>query len=226
MNRTVAILLLAVGVLSAADLKPTKEMAVMNVSATDFEGRSQKNKELHFKGQQTGKELHLVTDANGVVSTYIPKGDKYTISCEGITGSFVCGETPFISPKAGSGSVNVEFEDTKFELKGVTFETGKSELRPGSFEILNSTVKGLQKFDSVKVEIQGHTDNVGGEEYNMKLSQDRANAVRDYLVSKGIKAERISAVGYGYSSPRADNDSESGRAQNRRIEISIVSGAR
>lgn len=206
----------------ASDLKPTRDLAVMNINASDFEGHAQKNKDLLFKGQKNGKQIKTTTDSQGQASLHIPKGDTYTIECEGITGSFSCGETPFIPLKAGTGVVNVEFEDTKFELKGVTFETGKADLKTSSYGILNNTVKGLQKFDSVKVEIEGHTDNVGGEEYNMKLSQDRANSVRDYLVGKGIQAERISAVGYGYSSPRADNESESGRAQNRRIEIRIL----
>jgi len=206
----------------ASDLKPTKDLAVMNVVATDFDGYAQKNKELLFKGQKSGKELQVRTDARGEASTHIPKGDTYTILCEGITGSFECGSTPFIPLKAGTGSVNVQFEDTKFELKDVNFETGKSELKPSSYGILNSTVKGLQKYDTVRVEIEGHTDNVGGEEYNLKLSQDRANSVRTYLVSKGIKPERITAVGYGYSRPRANNESEEGRAQNRRIEIRVL----
>jgi outer membrane protein OmpA-like peptidoglycan-associated protein len=225
MKRVLALAFALLSVPFASDLKPTKDLAVMNITATDFEGHAQKHKELLFKGQQNGKEIQVVTDARGEASTHIPKGDTYTVLCEGITGSFECGATPFIPLKAGTGAVNVEFEDTKFDLKGVTFETGKSELKPASYGILNSTVKGLQKFDSVKVEIEGHTDNVGGEEYNIKLSQDRANSVRAYLVGKGIKADRITAVGYGYSSPRADNDSEAGRAQNRRIEIRIVNVA-
>lgn len=218
-----AILMLSLAsAIVAADLKPTKDLAVMKVNAFDFEGRAQKHKELVFKGQKNGKEIRVNTNAQGEVATHIPKGDTYTILCEGITGSFECGQTPYIPVKAGTGSVNVEYEDTRFELKGVTFETGKSELKSTSYDILNSTVKGLQKFDSVKVEIEGHTDNVGGEEYNMKLSQDRANSVREYLIGKGIVADRITAVGYGYSNPKASNESESGRAQNRRIEIRIV----
>ena len=204
-----------------AELKPTQELAVMKVNAADFDGKAQKHKELLFKGQKTGKEVRVTTDAQGQAATYIPKGDTYTIQCEGIAGSFQCGETPFISLKAGTGSVNVEYEDTRFELKGVTFETGKSDLKSTSFAILNEAARGLQKLDTVQVEISGHTDNVGGEAYNLKLSQDRADAVRDYLVGKGVKASRITSVGYGYSSPRADNETEEGRAQNRRIEISI-----
>jgi len=93
---------------------------------------------------------------------------------------------------------------------------------PNSTKILEATVKGLQKFDSVKVEISGHTDNVGSLEFNEKLSQARADAVRNYLIRKGIAEDRIVAVGYGYSRPRGDNRTEQGRAMNRRIEISII----
>ena len=74
----------------------------------------------------------------------------------------------------------------------------------------------------MEVEIEGHTDNVGTDAMNQKLSNDRAKAVRDYLVSKSISSKRLKTVGYGKSKPIASNDSEEGRAQNRRVEFTIL----
>ena len=75
----------------------------------------------------------------------------------------------------------------------------------------------------MKIELSSHTDNKGAEKYNLELSQRRSQSVLDYLVSKGIKANRLQAVGYGFSVPIASNDTEPGRQMNRRTEIKIVS---
>jgi OOP family OmpA-OmpF porin len=75
----------------------------------------------------------------------------------------------------------------------------------------------------VVVEVAGHTDSVGSEEYNMGLSDRRANSVKDYLISQGITATRLTARGYGESQPVASNDTDAGRAQNRRVELIVLS---
>ena len=72
------------------------------------------------------------------------------------------------------------------------------------------------------IEVEGHTDNVGKAEVNKKLSQKRADAVKDYLIKKGIEADRLSAIGYGSEQPIADNKTKEGRAQNRRVEFKIT----
>ena len=72
------------------------------------------------------------------------------------------------------------------------------------------------------IEIQGHTDNVGTEESNLKLSQDRADAVKKYLVNKGIVSDRITSIGYGQSVPIADNNTEEGKAKNRRTSLKVI----
>lgn len=109
-------------------------------------------------------------------------------------------------------------------VKGILFETGKSEIRPKSFKVLNQAVEIFKKYPSIRVEIQGHTDDRGRESYNQQLSEARAEAVREYLVAQGIDESRISSKGFGPSSPVASNKSKSGRAQNRRIEFQIVQG--
>jgi OOP family OmpA-OmpF porin len=107
-------------------------------------------------------------------------------------------------------------------LNNIFFETGKSELKPESFPELNGVVDFLSKNNAVEILISGHTDNIGKDEANLTLSENRAKAVVDYLISKGISNERLSNKGFGESVPVASNDTEEGRAQNRRVEFTIV----
>jgi OOP family OmpA-OmpF porin len=101
----------------------------------------------------------------------------------------------------------------------ITFDTGKATIKDESMPIIEQMVELMQTSPDLKVEIQGHTDNVGTPEANMKLSQERADAVKKALVERGIAADRMSAVGYGDTKPVADNSTEEGRAQNRRVEL-------
>jgi outer membrane protein OmpA-like peptidoglycan-associated protein len=107
-------------------------------------------------------------------------------------------------------------------IKGIQFDTGKSTIKPVSRTTLDETVAVLAKYPSVLVEISGHTDDRGERDKNLTLSQDRANAVRDYLVSKGIDTARIRTRGAGPDEPIDDNKKKSGRTKNRRIEFKII----
>ncbi len=106
----------------------------------------------------------------------------------------------------------------RFVLKGVNFDTAKANIRPESFPRLDGVVEYMRHKKSARIEISGHTDNMGNPKANKVLSDKRAKSCRDYLVSKGIEASRIEAVGYGDERPIASNDSEEGRQKNRRIE--------
>src|SRR3989339_657741 len=104
-------------------------------------------------------------------------------------------------------------------LEGITFETNKSDITPESEKVLMGALKTLQTHSDIEVEISGHTDNVGSNISNQKLSQRRAEAVKAWLVTKGISAGRISAVGHGEESPRVANDTSENKRLNRRIEF-------
>ncbi len=117
----------------------------------------------------------------------------------------------------------VEVKKEKIEIKQqVHFATAKFRVLPDSFPLLNQVAQVLNDFPKMRVSIEGHTDNVGGEASNMRLSQRRAEAVRDYLVSKGISPERLEAIGYGPTKPLASNKTVRGKAKNRRTEFRIV----
>lgn len=106
-------------------------------------------------------------------------------------------------------------------IRGITFAFGSAKISPQSRPILDETVKLLNKYPSMHLTIEGHTDNVGTPEKNQALSQARAEAVRDYLKKKGIEADRLDARGYGDSQPVDSNKTVKGRAANRRIEFKI-----
>lgn len=224
MNRIICLAALcAFSFAVSKDLTPNKTHAVLNISYTNFDDVPQRNKTLTFVGEKNPKtKIFVKTNGYGEVSFLVPRLDSYRILCESLTGPFECGKTPYVSPKASYGSVNVAFDDTRAEIEGISFKAGSAELVPSSLSTLDKTIAALKKNSKAKVEIEGHTSSEGGEEYNQKLSEDRANSVRAYMIKKGIAQDRVTAVGYGYSRPKASNDTEAGRKQNRRIEVRIT----
>ena len=126
-----------------------------------------------------------------------------------------CPGTETNKPVDGNGCV----VETVIRLNGVQFELNSSVLKKGTVAALNDAVQTLRNNPSVAVEVAGHTDSSGEAKYNQWLSQRRAEAVRTYLMNKGIDGERITAVGYGESQPEFDNATREGRKANRRVEL-------
>jgi outer membrane protein OmpA-like peptidoglycan-associated protein len=110
----------------------------------------------------------------------------------------------------------------KIVLRGVNFDFDKSTIRPDARSILDEAVRTLQDEPSIHVSVEGHTDAIGTDAYNQRLSERRARAVADYLAAGGIARSRMSTSGYGESKPVASNTTDDGRAQNRRVELRIV----
>jgi outer membrane protein OmpA-like peptidoglycan-associated protein len=134
--------------------------------------------------------------------------------------------TEFGAPPDGCprkyGLVDVSKEKIAIRQQ-VKFAPSKFKVLPASFKLLNQVTQVMNDFPKMRVSIEGHTDNVGSESANMKLSQRRAEAVRDYLVAKGVSPSRLQAIGYGPTKPIASNKTAKGKAQNRRTEFRIVS---
>ena len=118
--------------------------------------------------------------------------------------------------------VPAEFADLAGILKGINFDSDKDKIKPDSKPILDRAVKVLKKYPQVRIEISGHTDSRGEYEHNVDLSQRRAESVKQYLIDDGIAAERIETRGAGPNEPVADNETSDGRAENRRIEVKIL----
>jgi OmpA-OmpF porin, OOP family len=107
-------------------------------------------------------------------------------------------------------------------LKGLSFDTAKWNIKPHEYPLLDNIIRILKNNPSMKLEIQGHTDNRGSGGFNRELSEKRARAVMEYFVKKGISSDRLSAVGYGFSRPAATNTTAEGRSMNRRVELKPI----
>jgi outer membrane protein OmpA-like peptidoglycan-associated protein len=154
----------------------------------------------------------------GKFYSYLAKADNYlpvseNVDARELTETFTIEKNLMLVP--------IEVGQT-IRLNNIFFDFGKSTLRQESNEELNNVVNLLNNNPKMEIEIAGHTDNIGSDAANMKLSDDRANAVRSYIVSKGINASRITAKGYGETKPVATNDTDEGRQINRRVEFTIM----
>ena len=118
--------------------------------------------------------------------------------------------------------IPVEVKKFTGVIEGINYKTGSAEILPGSYSILDRAVKVLQDFPDVNIEISGHTDSRGKADYNRDLSQRRADSVKNYFISRGIDAKRLTSIGYGMDRPIADNRTQSGRGRNRRTEFRLI----
>ena len=109
-------------------------------------------------------------------------------------------------------------------MSDVLFDFNKYTLKPDAREKLAKISGILLAYPDLRIQVEGYTDNIGSEEYNQKLSEERADSVRDFLVSQSVSQDSVRAEGYGKADPVADNSTSAGRAQNRRVEL-VVSGA-
>lgn len=118
----------------------------------------------------------------------------------------------------GSSMVD-ELNQSGFVALYINFETGKADIKPESQAIVDQVADMLKANDSLRVGIEGHTDNVGTAAFNKTLSENRAKSVMNAIISRGVDKARLTATGWGQEKPMADNKTEDGRAKNRRVEI-------
>ncbi|RYD72056.1 MAG: OmpA family protein [Sphingobacteriales bacterium] len=202
--------------------------APVDVTVTDFKSNALFHEIVIFRSQINGKEYQGLTGPDGKFSTRLPAGDRYEIYILGFKDSTSYNVLDIPAPQGNASyknafKVDLEHQPAKtFVLENVNYETGKAELDEDSYPSLDELVKYLNRRDNERIEIGGHTDNVGTAANNLKLSADRANTVMQYLISKGINPSRLEAKGYGLTQPIESNKNEEGRAQNRRTEVKIL----
>ncbi len=173
------------------------------------------------------------TDSFGECEIILPQGATYH------TGGYIYGK-PFDFPNVlelpdVDGPLNFDYNlkiidnnfyhelyNDKYTLEEIYFETDKANFTKESFKELDNLYTVLIENPKMEIEIAGHTDNVGEEDYNLELSYQRANSVMKYLIEKGIDKSRLAAKGYGEVQPIEDNKTEAGRKKNRRTEIRII----
>lgn len=162
------------------------------------------------------------TDKEGFAEVLLPIGQTYELVYLSLGRRNVAAKVEVRNEPRLNLKLTMRYEREEFTkpfvLDDVQFATGSATLTPDSHARLDAMVEFMTHKKATRLEISGHTDNVGRKAVNKKLSQQRADAVRGYLVSKGIVADRIKAVGYGDEKPIAPNDTSEGRRKNRRIE--------
>jgi outer membrane protein OmpA-like peptidoglycan-associated protein len=202
--------------------------ASVEITVTDAHQSPRTGEHVVFKAKKTARLFEGRTNRSGKLLITLPTGDEYTVMLNTINDSTQFGKLP-IPPLADSQSytkpfvIEISYEPAKeFILNDVYFETGKATLQPVSFKQLQVLYEYMKWKDSSRIEVRGHTDNVGNDTDNLTLSQKRSDNVKAWLVQKGINTSRIIAKGYGASTPVADNNTDKGRGKNRRTEIKIL----
>ena len=171
--------------------------------------------------------MDAVSNPDGSFLICIPEGKNYALNASRkgylfYSENFTLQHGNFLKPFTKDVPLKPIKENEHFILKNVFFATASYELKPESQIELNLLVKLLNENPGMTIEISGHTDDVGSAESNQKLSENRALAVKNYLVAKGIAPERLESAGYGETQSVVPNSSETNRAQNRRTEIKVL----
>lgn len=226
---TVAILFIATGAYAQTkSKKDTLKTAPVEVYVVDAKEAPRKGEMVVFSGSKQKKQFTGRTDKNGTLKTNLPVGDDYRVTMKTFSDTVSFGTLSIPSLKEDEFfdepfSVNIVYEPAKnFTLDNVEFDIGKATLRSVSYKELDELVEYLKWKAEQNIEVAGHTDNVGKDADNQKLSQQRADAVRNYLLKKGIKADRVVAKGYGATEPIADNSTAAGKQKNRRTEVRLL----
>ncbi|WP_343748994.1 OmpA family protein [Fluviicola sp.] len=213
--------------LSAFTLTAQAGKAPVKVSVKGFDGKPYANDKILFVGQKSKQSLSGITNPAGQFVIQLPAGDVYDIRIQSIGDEIEYNSMEIPPLKPGEffqeAELVIEYDPgSTFSFNNLQFETAKADLKPGSYPVLKNLVEIMKRKKDLKIQISGHTDSDGDAAANQLLSQKRAEAVRNYLISQGIDAGRMTAKGFGEDQPIADNATPQGKAKNRRTEISIL----
>ena len=177
---------------------------------------------LQFPVEITDMENQVVAvrampDADGYFSVELPSASSYQFHVY----TNACAHQPVVASLPDNYRIS-DVDGMRVNLENVYFDFDRSDLRTDAIEILTRHSALFSRFSNWKIVVGGHTDNMGSEEYNMFLSEQRARVVADYLISKGVKKNQLKVEWYGYDRPVTSNQSEEGRQLNRRVEFSVV----
>ena len=209
----------------AQKLVATEQNALITVNVVNEKKKAQVGEKVMFENMANKKVYSGITKEDGKFDVLVPKGGKYKVKYKAFTSDadYTELEVPNNKGELVEFEVTIEIQLPKeYKLDNVYFESGKATITPSSFKELDELMEYMKLKKTLVLEIAGHTDNVGAPAANLKLSQDRSNSVRDYLVKKGIPTPRIVPKGYGDTQPVASNDTDAGKQKNRRTEVRVV----
>lgn len=208
-------------------LSQTVENVSIQLSVADYSHKPIANDKILFIGKKSKLTYSVITGTNGKAQISLPSGDIYDIKIDALGEALEYNtlEVPTIPEGYAYDEMQLIIEYRLPEmvtLKGLQFETGKSLIRPESIPQLKELAAYLLRKEDMIIAVSGHTDNVGDVDKNLALSQQRADAVKEYLIAQGVSENRIKTKGYGSSKPVADNGTTEGKAMNRRTEIRVI----
>ncbi len=209
-------------------IKTDQNLVKVKTIVTDYDYNIRKGEQIHFVDTKSGQLYKGISDQNGQFDILLPYGSSYSIKIKSIGEAHDYNEIviePYVKENAYTHiELTILFEQPRyFTLDNVYFESGKSILSRDSYIELNELVEYMRLKEDLIIKIGGHTDDVGDDDANLKLSQDRADAVRRYLIAKRISPARVIAMGYGEGQPIDSNTTKEGRQNNRRTEVIIIS---
>ena len=215
-----------------AKIKPTQTEAALRFILVDKDKGPIKGTVIALTAPDGKKYYAEETDGDGYTEVLVPVGQKYDLAYLSLGIREIAAQVTVSDAPRQSIKLTLRYKGppppppiivpappaARFILDGLNFDTGKATLRPESVGRLDSVADFMAHKKNARIEISGHTDNIGKKKANQALSEKRAQSCRDYLVSKGIEPSRIATAGYGDERPIAPNDTEQGRQRNRRIE--------
>jgi outer membrane protein OmpA-like peptidoglycan-associated protein len=219
------------GLIAQDNLVATEEESLVKFTITDKKGIPEEGAVVKAEAIDKSFFNKATTDIDGKCAMLIPEGKPFKLSIEKFEVSFDFGvQNIAIKPGAHISNFKLSIElvttyKRSYTLDNMYFEPNQwkiETLNAGSISTLNSLYDTLVINKKIKLEIAGHTDNTGDAAANRHLSQKRADSIREYLVGKGISADRILSKGYGQTQPLSSNEYPEGRMFNRRIEIKII----
>lgn len=207
---------------SASKIEPTKTDAAMRFIVVDKDKGPMKGIVIALTAPSGLKFYTEETDAAGYAEVLVPVGQKYELTYLSLGRKDIAATVSVTNEPNQNVKLTLRYKGMPapppFVMTGVTFDTGRATIRPESFPQLDVVVAFMAHKKSARIQISGHTDNVGKPKANKDLSARRALACRAYVISKGIDGSRLEAAGYGDEHPIAPNDTDEGRQKNRRIE--------
>lgn len=227
MNKYYIILISLIALTLSTYAQNDIEKVTMDVIVTNYTDIAKSGEQILFESKSNQKTYKGISDKNGKFTIVLPGADTYLIKIKGISMDQDYNEFEIPALQAnqeyGIYQLEIKIETPKiFTLDNVFFDTGSAVIRQNSYNELNELFEYLSLKESLIVEIAGHTDNVGDDNSNLILSQNRAESVRNWLIRKGITPDHIIAKGYGETQPVAHNDSNEGKQKNRRTEVRII----
>jgi len=222
--KTISVFLIMISICISVEAQDTIYTSLLNVSVTNFEEVPSPGDKIFFLSKKTGEMYSGISDKDGKFQITLPNGSEYEVKIK----SF---DQPmnYLPIQIAEADYDMEFDigimyelPKTYTLNNVHFDTNSAKLKSISYESINELAELLLLKETLKIELAGHTDSDGEDEFNLDLSQRRAESVMKYIVKKGIEKDRLSAKGYGPDRLLSEGNKRKDHELNRRVEFKVL----